>query len=460
MSDSYAQVSPLRRARSLSALFVYANIFLGCAVLRLALLQPSKNNIWTDSQDYLRMARWPLFSIPFWAGARPVGILLIYKLLDAIPERIIYFQFLLALICWGVLGSAVARFIRVRWLRPVAFAVILLFSLSRDIVQWDLIILTESITSSLFALIVGIWLFAIELYRKEGQRPQKRLMLCLLIATTALWSFTRDANAYFVLGLTGILAVGLLFKGIRSHPHIKHYIILIITLVAIFVIQGQSANVYGRWRYPLINIIGKRILVDDDRTAFFAAHGMPTDTKVMRYKDNYGHAHGNAILRDADMEYFRQWMSARGIRTYMLFLVSHPLETLTEPLERLDLLLKPPVGYYGDRALLVFPGWVYALSAIVYPHPLELLLPCIGAIALLAIILTMMHRSRPEWAVPAALLLLTYPMMLIIWHGDSLEVGRHSFLLAMQFRLAGWLLLLFLADAWLMRSDRRGADVL
>src|SRR5207248_5364282 len=138
-------------------------------------------------------------------------------------------------------------------------------------------ILTESIASSLFALLIAMWLFTIDRYREEDksvssqhsdeggdleagfptlasrsfriietirQLSQKQLILGLLIAVTALWSFTRDANAYFVLGLAGILILGLIFKNIRKLANVRHYLILITAFVAIFIIQVQSADVY------------------------------------------------------------------------------------------------------------------------------------------------------------------------------------------------------------------------
>jgi hypothetical protein len=458
MNDSYEQASMWRRSRVIPSWLIYAGIFAAYAALRLSLFQPTRNDIWTDTQDYLRMARWPLLSLSFWAGARPVGTLLIYKLLGADIQRIIYFQVLLALSCWGLLGLAVARSIRTPWLRWIALSCVLLFSFSSDIAQWDFIVLSESITGSLFALLIGLGLWTLGVLRGSATPVRKRLMLGLLIAVAALWSLMRDANAYFVLGLAGLLALGLLFRSVRGHPAVRQYLVLIAALVAIFVVQDRSANVYGRWRYPLIDVIGKRILVDDERTAFFAAHGMPIDGKVMRYRGKYGEAYGNAIFRDPDMEYFRQWMTERGKLTYMLFLLSHPREALAEPLNNLNVLLRPPVGYFGEKAGVSFPPWVLQLSTAIYPRPIALLLALVGALALLATALTARGRARPEWAIPAILLLLAYPMILVVWHGDSMDVGRHSYLNAVQIRLAGWLLLLFVADALLLK--RHKANVL
>src|SRR5258706_2355896 len=121
-----------------------------------------------------------------------------------------------------------------------------------------------------------------------------------------------------------------------------------------------------RWQYPLMNVIGQRMLVDESRTAFFAANGMPTDAKVMRFRGDFAHSHGNAIFRDADMAYFRDWLDARGKATYVYFLLSHPGDSLREPLQAYRTILRPPLGYYGERAGLVFPPWLLLLTGVLY----------------------------------------------------------------------------------------------
>jgi hypothetical protein len=48
--------------------------------------------------------------------------------------------------------------------------------------------------------------------------------------------------------------------------------------------------------------------------------------------------------------------------------------------------------------------------------------------------------------VPVMMIVLTYPLAAIVWHGDAAEVGRHALMVAIQLRLGLWMLLLFAAD--------------
>ena len=50
------------------------------------------------------------------------------------------------------------------------------------------------------------------------------------------------------------------------------------------------------------------------------------------------------------------------------------------------------------------------------------------------------------WGIVAVLLITVYPLLLLAWHGDPLELDRHGLQIAIQFRLAFWLTLILLLD--------------
>jgi hypothetical protein len=413
--------------------------------LRLTLIQPSSSERWSDPDDYMRVAQLPLTSLRFWAGPRVFGFPLLLKLLGNQPQLVIGTQFAIATLCWSLLAISFAACLRARWLRPVALGLILGFSLSLDIVQWDFMLFSESLASSLMALMIGLWLLLLRSY-ESGLASQRRAVLFGLLAIVTIgWSFVRDSNAYVVLGIAGLVGLALLGWW-RRVPDRIIYAGLAGLLVAVFLVQNWAADAGRRWQYPLVNLIGKRILVDEQRTAFFAANAMPTDEKVMRYRDNFAHSHGNAIFRDADMSYFRDWLDTRGKSTYTRFLLSHPAAVLREPLREYRTILRPPLGYYGTRAGLTFPPWLLWLTGALYirtPEPIGL---AVGALTLAGFALAALRLGRPVWLAPAALALLIYPSMFLIWHGDAIDVGRHSYLIGVQLRLVFWMLCWFTVD--------------
>lgn len=446
-----------RRSHSFWILTIaYVVLFALLLALRLSLRQPSSSDHWSDPADYLRQALWPITTLNFWAGKRVFGFPLLLKIFGNHEPSVIAAQFALATLGWTVCGLGIASHIRTLWLRPVVFALIVSFSLTRDVVQWDFMLFSESLATSLFALQIGLWCLLIRAYEIGAARWQQRGLLIALALVMPLWSFVRDTNAYMLLGVGAILALVLMLRW-RRLPDRGAFVGLAALCVATFLLQNWTADHGKRWQFPLVNVLGQRILVDEQRTAFFAAHGMPTDELVMRYRDNYAHSHGNAVFRDDNMAYFRDWLDAKGKSTYMRWLLSDPLTAMREPFTDYKTIFRPPLGVYADQAGLKFPAWELTLTGWLYIRAPEQV--AMGVVALLIAMGAAAWRfGRTVWLVPVSLALLIYPMMFLIWHGDAIEVGRHSFLVSMLLRFVFWTLACFMVDlafAWIGDRQRR-----
>lgn len=442
----------LRMARGLVLALIVA-LLIGAAALRLVLFQAAPI-VLADSSDYMRHAVAPMNEWRWWFGPRVVGVPLLYRLVGAEPVRIAWMQIAIAVACWSALALALAAWMRVLWLRPLVVALVLGFSLSADILQWDLIVMTESITTSLFALLAALWLWL--LHTPVAQKQRRRWLWLLLGVVGVVWSWTRDANAYFLLALAGTMLLALLLPQVRRLPERVGYIALIGVFLASFAVQGWTSDGGQRWMYPLMNVIGKRILIDEQRIAFFQQHGMPVDDRLMRYRDQYAHNHGNGLDHDSKMLPFRTWMEHHGKQTYTAWLLSRPLHVIAEPWGKRDTMLRPPNGYYAEQSQIVFPQQLYDISAVLYPRPrpVDTLLWQIGALMALVLMLLGARQGRLGWLVPAFVLALVYPMMMLVWHADALEVGRHSHLIGVQLRLAGWITLVFGIEALLVAATR------
>lgn len=434
--------------------FLIGVLLFAYALARLAVFQRGAD-VFPDSDYYIFLTRAPLDSLVFWAGERPFGTSLLYKLVGVDGFRMVALQAVLGGLCWAALGLAFLRHIQTRWLRPVALACILAFSLNREILQWEGLLFSESSSVSLFALMLAAWCMAIAHFNRPPT-PRRWLWYALLLPTTVLWSFTRDTNAYFVLGLGGLLTLGLLVPALRRHHDRVVYAVGIVCCVALFLTQNWTSDVGRRWQYPLGNVIGKRILPNEQHTAFFAAAGMPVDDLVLRYRGEYAHAFEIALFNASEYAHFQAWMQEHGKRTYMQFLLSRPLESMAEPFANLRPLLWPANGYYGEKANITFPSWIHALSPLVYTRDPTLLVGTLLAVLSGFLVLAIIRRACPAWLVPLVLLLLLYPMMFLVWHGDAMEVGRHSVLNGVQLRLALWMGALLVIDGWLAwRSSRQ-----
>ncbi len=421
-----------------------------------------------DTYAYTYVASSPFYSQDFWAGGRPLTVPLIYKLAGywqiGTEARVnaTNFQFVLAILCWITLGLVIKRIINLPTLKPLGLAIVLGFGLSTDISQWDRTLLSESVSISLFALLVAVWLIAIIVWQTPSLAFLYNFITLLVSSTTFFWSFTRDSNMYLVLGLGFLMLGGLFFRAIRQHMAYKQYAGMILILFGIFLAQNHAMDVKGMkwnnvdtgdkgWMINLQNVLGQRILPNSERTAFFVQNGMPVDANVMRFAGKFAGSLDWAWYKDPKMAPNLAWLRKYGKITYLKFLLSNFPEVAREPLTHLASIFSPDLQEYVSpkddfHAKNLLNGWVAKLTAILYPKQLRILILGIGSLFGIATILIFRGKASATWLVPYALLLLVYPMIFITWHGDAVEIGRHSLLVAIQLRLAGWLLLLFFLD--------------
>ena len=135
--------------------------------------------------------------------------------------------------------------------------------------------------------------------------------------------------------------------------------------------------------------------------------------------------------------------------------------SLGEPLRNLDDIVAPdrplpegldffrPAGYrdalprFARSALYTDRGWL----AVIW-------MAIVGGVAL---VFALAGYGRREWLVPGVLLATTIPMAIFIWNADALGRDRHSLLVGVLGRLAMWLLVLYVVDAYLAaRTVRNG----
>jgi hypothetical protein len=158
----------------------------------------------------------------------------------------------------------------------------------------------------------------------------------------------------------------------------------------------------------------------------------------------WAHSDDFALYNAESLRGFQSWAAARGKSTYLEYLLADPLRTAWEPLQNADVLLFPtlrgytPQGMRGCRwmgCIRKAPGlwagwrcWVRSVGGAAWARWRRL-------------------NGRGLWAA-LALLLLSYPHLALVWHGDAMEVGRHALAAGVQLRLGLWLALLFGLQAY------------
>jgi hypothetical protein len=419
----------------------------------------SEERAFLDTDMYARTAEAPLASVQFWAGEAPLTLPLAYKLLGinsqndtntanpAALSRVSHFQTWLSILCWTLLGLAFSARLRTPWLRPFAFGLVVFFSLNLEISLWDSLLLSESVSISLFALTLGAWL-AWELIPERWFTPVAGVLSLLVIAgISGLYSFTRDSNPYFLAAGAGILILALLVRRVRSHLRgvTAAYIVV---LAALFGLQNLSFNLGNRWQIHIYDHLARRILQNESARDYFANAGLPVTPALMKIVDMGGHKYQNYLRSAPKMQAVREWVEQKGRATMIGFLISHPGALFWDPLQHVPALLNGSnLEYHNPRyAVQTIPRRLADLTQKIYPRSPIALWLFLGVI-LAGLAWALIRRpEQTAWLVVGILLLSLYPLMVIVWNGNPLEIERHAAQLGIQLRLAGWMAVGLLLD--------------
>jgi hypothetical protein len=386
-----------------------------------------------DTTAYVRISKEPIFDSRFLAGARPFVFPLLLKLFGNDPEKVVWAQGLFSILSWSLLAIAVAASLQFPVLKLMGFVLILLLSLYRYIIGWDSVLLTESLSLSLLALLIAGWLWLI-----RGWRWEKALAVLLL---SFFWTFCRDTNAWVVLMIALILLTLLVLRRIE-----KNYFVLAGAFIVMFFLSNLSADLGGRWIFPFQNVLGRRILPDAQAVTFFANCGMPVSSELMQLAGKYASGEDRAFYNDPALEKYRTWLHQSGKSCYIKWLLSHPLGSLSHPIVEFNQLmsLENIQSFLFSRKFSpVLPA---RLEAILYvrQQPWIAFLAACGCV--LITIVSGVWNSNKTWWVAIVLTLLVFPHYFIVWHGDVMGIYRHVVSVSIQFYLGIWMLALWIAD--------------
>ncbi len=342
-------------------------------------------------------------------------------------NQIAIVQNILSIVCWCALAWVVAR----RLTRPIfkilAAILILTYSFTPQIAEWDSVLSSESISLSLFAALFALLIeIAFLIAGKDGQFYSARTsaMLILWLAVFALWMFVRDVNLLAALTTIFLAAPLLLTKRIREN---KTFVVTLILLFVLFLLGSVSARQSSRQRVPLSNSFTQYIFPHPARVEYFEKSGMPADRAGAEYK---------------------VWFKDQAATTYLKFLINHPgfvgatlLESL--PYFQMDFLqpyYKSPE--FASRNLFIQIGEiVHPRSNAVFIVDLLLL------IALYAAAFNNKDGKEAAWAWLATwLLLYSSASLFLSFFGDADGVTRHIFPAVESFRLFMWIFLIAQID--------------
>ena len=379
---------------------------------------------------------------------------LLYHLTLTDPLRMAA-QVVIAAICWWVLASVASRMVKDRRVRLGLRLVLLALGVVGPIVQWNSVLLSESLEMSLTALLVAAWM-------AYQQQPRAKTAAAALVVTV-FWTFTRQAQLSLVLAITAIALLNAVMHR-RDLVRIVVVLVLVLTSVAGLALIGRNRTFSMK---VLSDIVEDRILVNSSYTSWFIAHGMPYSSAI---QSSAGGSFGTVLQNTPVMA---SWLVAKGTRTYVLFVLSHPDYTLLGALpyfsgEKPSLLVAPNPVYASIQPdptpSLLSPDANWARHRSVLPAVIEELLfqqgqfgdvLALASVGGLLLVVARRYRRRDSrlW-VPGMLAASVIPQVYLVFlTGGVGELDRLAMPVAVSARIALWLIVGFAADRILSERD-------
>jgi hypothetical protein len=421
--------------------------------------------VFRDTYSYVVAAEKPLSSTEFWIGERSFTLPLMFKLLgintlnyqtNAAMSSVAQFQTWLSIICWALLGFTFGISLRRRWLGVGAFGIILLFSLCLEISLWDSLLLSESISLSLFACLVGLWVLLEMISPNRLRTIVGWIVFLVMLIVTILYSFTRDTNLYFVLICAPFFA---LIAWVKKKDKIQRvfYSVYAVFVIALFTFQSYSVSNGNRWQILIYDNLALRLLKDEQAINYLDKMGLPIDDALMSVTTMTPPEYQKYFLNSDKMDEVRTWVNSNGKTIYLRYLISRPGFSLLKPIYESNKLINgSSVEYRRERQPnRPIAEVITRISNIFYPRS-PLILGFMLVISIIGAVNWLSGREKKSvWVIIMALVVSIYPLMFIVWHGNPMEVERHAVQIAVQFRLAGWMAVVVWL-AWLSSKIETG----
>ncbi|MGC8763577.1 MAG: hypothetical protein ACP5VN_08105 [Acidobacteriota bacterium] len=463
---------PAGRAEGGSPIWILAAFW----ALLLLSYRGSSLNFGGDAGDWIQISQAPLGSLAFWTY-RPWGTSLVYKVLGSNPWAILPFQVFLHGLSFSLLAVALLRWMRTAWGRAIAVAAVLGMGLSLELLLWPFTILSESLCNSLSILLLALLLEYLPA-EDVGSAPLLRpAPLAALLGLAVLWSATRDTNPYTLLALGGAAGAGLLVPPFRRWVGLSRGAVAAAVLLGAALLQIGLAGKTTRnaWNYSLTDTVCDRILPDPEALAFFRREGMPVSPLLMSFAGRHNAYMANAVspLSDESLRdrAFEGWVKEKGLPVYLRFLLRHPGKaagwlwaargSLFSPSLRTVAQVGPFLVVHqrenGRRVRVeplfsrgTLPGdWPGSRAAafFFFPRWKEFWVAAL-AVACLPLPLLRGRRPLPLLFLPVVLAGISLLQAGVVGLADPCEMDRHAVHLALTLRLAFFLALAMLLDAW------------
>ena len=401
-----------------------------------------------DTISYVESSQASLFSAEIWTGRRLLTTNLIYKIFE--PEsgyeirvngslettkriyqpgfdRIVILQLALSLLGWGLLAWLFSENLHSPWAKIASAVLILSFAFTPQMADWDSILLSESLTFSLFALQFALLVkMAFVLYKNPDASITGWALAWAL--ASFFWTFLRDTNMFTSVMTVSLIAMLMIAPRYRKNKVLKGVVIFqLLVIVLAFFTARSSAHALDQ----IDNLYIDDIFPNPALVAIFQEMGMPVDS----YLDPA----------------FHPWLQEHGSNTMIRFMLAHP-GYVAQKLARdfAPAFTEIKQTYFNARDLNPMREYLFGLGNALHPENTTPFLASLLALVGIVLLAFLNTANSRVWAWLVVWLFLSASLTLIpTILGDTWALNRHALYSTVIYRLGMWLFPLILVDlAW------------
>jgi hypothetical protein len=387
-----------------------------------------------DKGVFARLGTRPLTDITFWTATRPFTTPLFHKLSGGNAQIVIWLQGATGAVAWLALAHALSRLVPGKWASRALFVLLLGLALTTGVHGWDFIVRSESLSNSFLALTLAALLNAL---RHAAQRDRRRAGAwsagCVVAAVFAAGA--RDTNAYVLAGFALLVVWGAWFAR-RERPWLVLGA-LVLGLLVVAAGSRKNAQLSGRHRTSLTQVVFQRVLTHPRRLAYFRDRlGMPTSKVLLGRKGTMLSSDDYFAKKSPALARFREWVANEGYYAYQRYLLTHLGSTFREAMRRFPAEAGNSRKKYtrrGENSVSRRLDFLIMRSVAWRPWFSAAFAVGVGLLAV-----SFGRKRGLHWLGAVTLCAVGTAIVqgYVSYHGDAMEVSRHSLNVALFLQLA------------------------
>ncbi len=424
---------------------VILGIIILASIIRIGLYGDPKLSIASnDTLSYVESSRVPFFSKEMMSGRRLLTTNLLYKALESEKgyeilvngsiettkrkiqpgfNQIVVLQLGLSIAGWGLLAFMISEFIRNPLLKILSAVTILLFAFTPQMADWDSILMSESLTFSLFALQAAVLIkITFSIYNDPNSKVLPYIILW--VSAYVLWTFLKDTNLFASLVTAG-LTVPLLWTA--KYKKNKYLLGTLAVVAAIFLIGLVTAANSTRSQVQIINIYNDDFLRSPARVNTLRELGMP----------------------EPNSEEYKAWFQENSTSTLIKFMLIHPGYPITKVLKDFPFAFTEiKQTYFNAPEQGQTRETLMGIGNTLHPeNATPFLMSLFFMIGLIILAVKNTSPSNRPWAWIGSWLFLTASITIIpTILGDTWALNRHALFSTMLYRLFMWVFAFVIMD--------------